>query len=334
MNGLPNIAVLCIGGTITMTGEGGAGVLPRLDAAALVRAVPALADIAVVHARTLSVVPSPHMDLETVVAIAGAVTEEAEAGADGVVLTHGTDTIEESAFALDLLLGPGIPVAVTGAMRNPALPGADGPANLLAAVRVAASRKGAGQARGLGVVVVMDDQVHAPRFVRKVHTTSVAAFRSEPLLLGQLTESRLALFADLPALPRIGFEAGHAPAPVALLTAVMGDDGRLADGIVAAGYAGLVVAGMGGGHVPPAMVPRLESLAVRMPVIVATRTGGGATLAQTYAYPGAEIELAERGLIRAGWLPPLKARIALALLLGAGADRAAVRAFFASFGGG
>lgn len=330
MNGLPNIAVLCIGGTITMTGEGGAGVLPRLDAAALVRAVPALADIAAVHARTLSVVPSPHMDLETVVAIASAVTEEAEAGADGVVLTHGTDTIEESAFALDLLLRSGIPVAVTGAMRNPALPGADGPANLLAAVRVAA----AGRARGLGVVVVMDDQVHAPRFVRKVHTTSVAAFRSEPLLLGQLTESRLALFADLPALPRIGFEIGHAPAPVALLTAVMGDDGRLANGIAAAGYAGLVVAGMGGGHVPPAMVPRLESLAARMPVVVATRTGGGATLAQTYAYPGAEIELAERGLIRAGWLPSLKVRIALSLLLGAGADTAAVRAFFAAFEGG
>ncbi len=328
MQGRATIAVLGVGGTIAMTGEGGAGVLPRLDAEALVAAVPALAEFATLRTHTISAAPSPHMDLRSVVAIAGAVSEAIDTGADGVVITQGTDTIEESAFALDLLLRPVVPVVITGAMRNPALPGADGPANLLGAVRVAADA----DARGLGVVVFMDDHVHAARHVRKVHTSSAAAFQSCPLL-GQVTESRLALFARPPPLPHAGFEPGGTPASVALLAATLGDDGRLLDAVAGAGYAGAVIAGMGGGHVHPAMVPRLATLAARMPVVMASRTGG-ATLKQTYAYEGGEIDLAGRGLIFAGWLPPLKARIALALLLGAGAGSDTVRAFFAGFGGG
>jgi L-asparaginase len=324
----PEISLLSIGGTITMTGEGGSGVLPRLSAEDLLAAVPALAGIARLRPRTLFTLPSPHMEIETVVDIARAVEAEIAAGARGVVVTQGTDNIEESAFALELLLLPSAPVVVTGAMRNPTLPGSDGPANLTAAVKTAAAGPPA-------VFVVLDDRIHAPRFVHKAHTTSAAAFRSAPFQVGQITEDRMTLFAEPAPLPHIELHGkAQRPARVAILPSALGEDGRLIDSAVACGYQGLVVDAMGAGHVHPAMAERLEGAAGRMPVVMATRTGGGSTLAGTYAFKGGEIDLCRRGVLRAGWLPAPKARIALSLLIGAGADTAAIRRFFSAFDGG
>lgn len=328
MNRLPVIAVLSVGGTIAMTASDSGGVVPRLDADGLIAAVPALDRIARLRARTLSTLPSPHMDLETVAVMARAIEEEIAAGVDGIVLIQGTDTLEESAFALELMLEPRVPVVMTGAMRNPTLPGADGPANLYEAVRTAA------QADVRGVVVVLDGRIHAPRFLSKRHTASVAAFDSDPVLLGEVTDAGPVIYANLPPLLRYGIGSRVAAPPVALLTSTMGDDGRLVDAIADAGYAGLVVAGMGGGHVSPAMAERLGPLARRLPVVLASRVSGGSTLINTYAYPGGEMDLIERGLIRAGWLSPVKARIALALLLGTGATTETLRRFFTAYGGG
>lgn len=313
-----------------MVGDGGAGVLPKLDAQALVAAVPELESIARIQARTLFTLPSSQLDLNMVLEMARAVEKEVAAGATGVVVTQGTDTIDESAFVLDMLLRLEAPVVVTGAMRNPALPGADGPANMVAAARVATT----GEARGRGVMVVMDGHIHAARFVRKAHTSSVSAFRSEPVLLGHVTDDGAKFFSALPDLPRIGFTAHDKPSSVAFLAAAMGDDARLIDHLVDDGYAGLVVAAMGGGHVPPAMIDRLERLAGRMPVVVGTRVEGGGTLSRTYAFVGGEMDLARRGMILAGWLSPFKARLALSLLIGAGAQESDIRAFFAAFEGG
>lgn len=326
----PKISVLAVGGTIAMTGDGGAGVLPKLDAQALVAAVPELESVARIQAYTLFTVPSCHLDLSMVLEIAQAVEREVAAGAAGVVVTQGTDTIDESAFLLDMLLHVDVPVVVTGAMRNPALPGADGPANMLAAARVATAEA----ARGRGVMVVMDGHIHAARFVRKTHTSSVSAFRSDPVLLGHVTDGSVTFFCVLPVLPQIGFAQHHTPSSVALLAAAMGDDARLIDHVLGEGYAGLVIAGMGGGHVPPAMIDRLERVAEHMPVAVGTRVEGGSTLSRTYAFVGGEMDLARRGMILSGWLSPLKARLALSLLIGAGANRDDIRAFFSAFEGG
>ena len=328
--GCRRVSVLAIGGTIAMTGAHGRAVKPSLSADDVLAAVPAIGEVAQVTARSVASLPGPHLDLALIDRVAQEVEAEFATGADGVVVTQGTDTIEESAFALELMLGAVGPVVVTGAMRPPGTPGADGPINLLQAVEVAASTA----AREFGTCVLMDGVVAAPRFVTKAHTTSVHAFDAGPVQPARVIEGRVTPLATLPPLPAVGWRHGMAPGAVALLPATLGDAGALIDCLPRAGYAGLVIAGMGGGHVHPDMVPRSEAFGADHPVVIASRTGGGSTTAQSYGYAGAELDLARVGAIRAGWLSPLKARIALALLLGAGATGAGIRDFYAAVDGG
>lgn len=331
MKALPRITLLTVGSTIAIMGNQDAGVFPQLNAEALLEVIPELGRLARIQGQIVAQMPSPHMTLSTVSLKAQAVTKAIFEVAEGVVITQGTDTLEETVFALELMLPAiGIPVVMTGAMRNPTLSEADGPANLLAAVRVAASSKKC----DIGVVAEMDGQIHAPRFVRKIHTDWVSAFESKPLLLGEVIEARLNLLTKLPVLPSTHFVLNQQLAPVALLTPSLGDDGRLVDVIEPSGYQTLVIAGMGGGHIHPAMPERLTKLATNMPVVIASRVGGGATLTETYAYVVGEIVLAARGMLRACLLSPHKSRIALALILGPGASRVGVRDFFTFFDGG
>ncbi|MCA3748158.1 MAG: asparaginase, partial [Rubrobacter sp.] len=157
---LPKVAVLSLGGTISSVRGSGPGVVPRLTGRDLVESVPQIAEVAEVEAESVRQVPSSDLTIEDLVEVAGEAASRLRSGAEGVVITQGTDSIEETAFAMDLLVEGEKPVVVTGAMRNPTLPGADGPANLLGAVRVAASDA----ARGLGALVVMNDEIHAARF--------------------------------------------------------------------------------------------------------------------------------------------------------------------------
>lgn len=329
-NRRPRVSVLAIGGTIAMIGEGGREVRPALTADDLLAPVSGMADVARVDARSVTGMPGPHMDPGLVDRLAGEVEAELDAGADGVVITQGTDTIEETAFALELMLDTDAPVVVTGAMRPPELPGADGPANLLQAVTLAA----ADEARGLGVCVLMDGRVHAPRFVCKRDTTALSAFDPGPVLPARVIEDRVIRLATLPPLPTTGWSRQGMPAKVALLPATLGEEGELLDHLPQAGYAGVVIAGMGGGHVHPRMAERIGDLAARCPVVIAARTGEGSTLSHTYGYAGGEIHLAALGTIRAGWLSPLKTRIALSLLLGASRTADEIRDFFTAFDGG
>ncbi|MEO8908365.1 MAG: asparaginase domain-containing protein, partial [Microbacteriaceae bacterium] len=170
------MTVFSLGGTIASTesARGNGGVTPQLGAAELIAAVPQLNEVAKLKAVAFRQSASGDLTLEDMVALAAAIEVERDDGVSGTVVTQGTDTIEETSFALDLLLPPGRPVVVTGAMRNPTLAGADGPANLLSAVQVAR----APEAAGLGVLVVLNDEIHTARFVRKTHTSSPSTFRS------------------------------------------------------------------------------------------------------------------------------------------------------------
>ncbi len=316
--GLPRLLVLSLGGTITMTPGGQAGIVPTLSAADLVRSVPGLDRVAAIETASPMRLASGSLPIDGLIALAETIGERLAGDIDGAVVIQGTDTIEETAFLLDLLLRGDKPVVVTGAMRGPQAPGADGPANLLAAAIVAASPSAA----GLGVTAVLNDQVHAARLVRKAHTSLPSAFAS-PLggPIGLVSEGRLTIFlrparSEPIALPADWRE--RPDSPVALLRMALGDDGRLAKALPDLGYRGLVVEGMGAGHVPEAVVPILGELATAMPVVLATRAHAGPVFTRTYGYPGSEIDLLGRGLIPGGTIGGLKARILLGLLMRAG----------------
>jgi L-asparaginase len=329
MSGRPRIAVIAMGGTIAMTPDASGGVAPSLTADELVTAVPGLAEVDVqISTRTLRALPSPSITFDDLAALVEVICAEIDAGVTGVVVTQGTDTIEEAAFFLDLAVPGPVPVVMTGAMRHPSLAGPDGPANLLAAVRVAASTA----ARGLGALVVFADEVHAARLVRKTHTASTGAFVSPgfgPLGLVVEGEPRLLTTPG----PRWCLPVGSllTKVRVGVVPTALGDDGELLRR-VGYGFDGLVLAGVGAGHVPASVVPVVAQTASRIPVVLASRAGAGAMLTRTYSYPGSEIDLIGRGLIPSGFLDPYKARVLLHMLLAGDATREKIVSTFELFG--
>lgn len=308
-----HVAVFTLGGTIAMTAQTGGGATPTLSADDLVAAVPGLADtgiaVEVVDFRQL-----PGASLSFADLLELAVTVET-LPVDGVVITQGTDTIEETSYLLDLATAGDMPIVVTGAMRNASMAGADGPANVLAAIRVAAST----EARGTGCTVMFGEEIHAARWVRKTHATSPMAFTSYPGPIGYIAEDRVRIMARPSNSLTVAPHDATTPARTAIVTVGLGDDGTVLRA-VGDHVDGLVVAAFGAGHVPMACVDELSDLAKRMPVILATRTGSGPVLSQTYGFPGSESDLLTRGLISASTLDPIKARILLQLLLMTAAD--------------
>ncbi|WP_407563915.1 asparaginase [Streptomyces sp. 184] len=316
------VHVLAVGGTIAMTPRAaGHGVSPSLGADELLAALHAEPAGAHVSSSSFRRLPGAHLTLDDVVSLHAKVAELANRGCGGVVITQGTDTLEETSFALDLLGDAAVPVVFTGAMRHPGQPGADGPANLLDAIRLAASDA----AVGLGVTVVMNGEVHSARYVQKRHTTQLSAFASPGLgPLGWVAEGRIRIPLRPARLPALPLPVPVRPAPVALFTATLGDDIRLLPLLPELGYEGAVLAGFGAGHLPAWAVTDAEALAARMPVVLASRTGAGELYRDTYDFPGSERDLLARGLIGAGAVSPLKARMLLSLALGAGLTRDAV----------
>ena len=327
---IPRIAVFSTGGTIASKRSEAGAASPDLTADDLVAAVPQLADVANIEAVSFRQVASSELTVSDVIELTERISDAVADGATGTVITQGTNTIEETSFAFDLLWDRAEPIVVTGAMRHSGLPGADGPANLLASAVVA----GSPLARNLGCVVVFNDEVHLPLFVRKTHTSNPATFRS-PLTgaIGWMAENRLRI-ALRPAL-RHHIAIRAAPAvvpPVGLVKVTLGDDGRVLTAIESLGYEGLIVEATGGGHVPQAMVEPLAALAQQMPVVLASRTGAGEVLRGTYGFPGSETDLLKRGLIHGGILDGPKARLLLTLLLLAGAESDTILEAFTAIG--
>ncbi|MEU0646035.1 asparaginase [Streptomyces umbrinus] len=309
-----HIAVISLGGTIAMTTQTDGGATPTLSADDLIAAVPGLADTGIhVEVHDFRRLPGASLAFSDLLELAAKVETLA---VDGVVVTQGTDTIEETAYLLDLVTTGDAPIVVTGAMRNASMAGADGPANVLAAIRVAAST----EVRGTGCVVVFAEEIHAARWVRKTHATSPTAFTSYPGPIGYVAEDRVRITARPSAATAIDPRSAAVPTRTAIYTVGLGDDGTLLHAL--GDHAdGLVVAAFGAGHVPMACVDALSDLAKRMPVVLATRTGSGPVLSKTYGFPGSESDLLGRGLISGSTLDPIKARILLQLLLMAAADQ-------------
>jgi len=328
--GAVRVLVLAMGGTISMD-QGSEGAAPRFGGEELLASLPGLPPSADVHVETMGRASSENLDVGAMLGVAERI-RRARDSYGGVVVTIGTDALEELAFALDVVLDVELPVVLTGALRNSSVPSADGPANVLDAICVAASPA----ARGLGVLVVFNQEIHAARFVQKAHTFALDAFRSDPCgPLGWIVEERPRIAHRAAAPPiRVALDAGASVPYVALATTFGGDDGRTLGGFEREDVAGLVIQTLGSGHVSRALVEPLTRLAQRIPVVYASRIPFGDLFTDTYAYPGAEIDLLSRGLICSGALGGPKARALLALLLASGATREQIARVFADSRGG
>jgi L-asparaginase len=340
---LTTVNIFALGGTIAMAAAAASasgrsikgarkrtvkGVVPRLTAKSITSAVPGLTRIARIKPVDFRRLPGAHLTDNDLAELARTIIKSR----NPAVITQGTDTIEETAFALDLMVGTRVPVVVTGALRHPGLAGADGPANLLAAVTVAASEA----ADGLGTLVVMGDRIHAASLLRKTNTTAPDAFTSPNAgPIGFLAEDQVRVLLYPAA--RTAITPVIRPKdtrPVVIVTAHQGDSGEMLRAAQDRDIAGVVIAAMGAGHLTPKAADAAEELSRRVPVVLASRTGAGPVLMHTYGFTGSESDLASRGLIRAGWLDAPKARILLALARRAGFDRGRTRIAFTAYGGG
>jgi L-asparaginase len=310
------VRLLAVGGTIAMRG---ARAVPAVDAAGLISEVPRLAAVPTLEAETLMSLPGAHIGLRQALEIARRAAAAAATG-EGVVITTGTDTMEELAALCAILHAGQAPIVLTGANRPGRAPGADGAANLIDAVALA----GSDAAEGLGVVVAFGGEIHGAMTVRKVDSTGPAAFGSPAAgPVGRIVEARVWLHAR-PIRPR-PLEVARLEYRVPIVTAALGDDGGLL-GQAAASSEGVVLVALGAGHLPVAVLRELQAAAQRIPVVVTCRPDRPSMLFSTYGFDGAERDVRQSGAICAPFLSPAAARIALLCCLGAALERGEIAA--------
>lgn len=321
------IAVIFTGGTIGMRhDETLGGAVPALSGREILEATRGLENVARLEIEEWGAYPGPHMTVERMWALRSRIAHHlGRPEIDGIVVTHGTDTMEDSAYLCARSLKSSKPIVFTGAMRTASDLGWDGPANLADAVRVAASTA----ARTYGVTVVMAGRVFAGEDVTKVHTHLPDAFDSPGLgPLGIVDGERVIFRRALPA-PAPVLSPASPGVPVDIVAAWAGADARLLDAS-RADARGVVVVALGRGNLPPVMVPGIERwCATGKPVVIASRSQRG-RVGHTYGYPGGGRRLADLGAIFAGSRRPQQARIDLILALGAGLTVDGIREVFAT----
>jgi L-asparaginase len=318
------IVILFTGGTIAMRSDPRAGAQPSLTPAEILQATKGIRAITGIETEEWGQFPGPHMTVERMWALRNRIVEHlARPEVEGVVITHGTDTLEESAYLVARSTTTDKPIVFTGAMRTVNDLGWDGPANLFEAVQVAASP----ETKGFGVMVVIGGQIFAALDTTKTNTHLLDAFESPGLgPLGVLDEGELILRREMPPSPPTLNPNGLAT-PVDIIFVAAGSDTRLLDAARESAK-GVVLAAMGRGNVPPAMVPGIQRwVADRKPVVITSRTQGG-RVGHTYGYPGGGRRLEEMGAIFGGSRRAQQARIDLILALGCGMGDAELRTMF------
>lgn len=312
------VHIRLVGGTIVMDSSSRQGVEIHDAAGALAAQLPEDVRTSVATVSVFREVPSAYLDLQDVIALGEEIATVLARGGQGVVIVQGTDTLEEVAFALALLDIPPGAVVLTGAMRNPTMPSADGAANLRAAVAVAADDRSA----VIGPVVVLHDEIHSAWFVQKSSSSALSAFCSpEAGPLGRIVEgsARWRTLPVTPAIRRLRPQGSVANVPILKLG--LGETCTLIDAAVQVGVDGLVVEAYGAGHVSTEVAECLGRASRQIPVVLCSRTGASGVLTSTYGFVGAEADLLARGLLPSLYLDSLKARILLTLHLMARSTR-------------
>ena len=310
---LPVCQLIATGGTIAMKVDPATGAAaPALTGADLLAAVPGLDTLATVDLLNLSNVPSGYMDAARWVSLKHAVERALERPAvAGVVISHGTDTLEETAWFLEQTVASDKPVVLVGAQRNASEPDFDGPRNLSAGIRTCISPT----ARGHGVMVVMNDQISAARQARKAHTTAVEAFEpGEAGFLG-VVEAGEVVFFRAPA-PRASIPLVSQLLPrVDIVPMYAGADGLQVDAAVHNGAKGIIIEALGLGNVNIEMYNAIvRAIASKVAVVIASRTGHG-RVRPLYGFTGGGHSLRQAGALFAGSLSAHKARISTMLAL-------------------
>lgn len=269
-------------------------------------------------------VPSPHMTIQHVKQLKDIILEAVtNKYYDGFVITHGTDTLEETAFLLDLILGIEQPVVITGAMRSSNEIGSDGLYNYIYAIRVASDEK----ARHKGVMVVFNDEIHTARNVTKTHTSNTNTFQSPnhgPL--GVLTKDRVQ-FHHMPYRQQ-ALENVNDKLNVPLVKAYMGMPGDIFSFYSREGIDGMVIEALGQGNIPPSALEGIQQLvSLNIPIVLVSRSFNG-IVSPTYAYDGGGYQLAQQGFIFSNGLNGPKARLKLLVALSNNLDKAEIKSYF------
>jgi len=324
----PRVHIIATGGTISNMGND-----PRRTADELVANVPGIAEVATISTEQFSNVPSGAITQEMLRDLARRIrTLQREANPPaGFIVTHGTDTMEETAFFLDLTVSGCAPVILTGAMRQANWAGADGPANLLNSVRLAVSA----EARGRGALLLMNDEIFLAREVTKSNTTRLNAFSAPEAGPAGVTDPDGIFFRSPPPSscpdPVIDIDRVSAFPRVDIVYSHIGADSILVDALVAAGARGLVVAGVGrGGTTPSQSRALLRAVEKGVIVVTSNRTGGGRVGRPTDPASLRNVPEGRGANIGAGDLNPQKARMLLSLALAIGLKPAAIATLIAS----
>ena len=315
---MPRVAMLFTGGTISMVANAEAGgKVPTLDGAAILARAPGIDAIADIEVIDLGRTPASHFSFEQLFEIGSEIRRcQADVSIDGVVVVQGTDVIEETAFFWDLLLDGETPVVVTGAMRAASDPNDDGPDNLRDAVRCAASPA----LRGQGVVVVLDDTINQADDATKTHASALDTFQCLNVgPLGWVESDRVVL--DRPRCPRRHVATNRAAEGVQLVVAHVAMDGSQLAAAAAGGAPGIVVEATGAGNTSALLLEAAVAAMERGSTVVLTSRAPSGAAGAGYAFPGGGATWVRAGALLSGHLGGPKARIALALGLGAGLDR-------------
>lgn len=323
---MSRVVAIFTGGTISMRVDPAlGGNVPALDGAGILAATPGLGRIAEVEVRDMGRTPASHFTFEQLFAIGEAIrTAAADPTVDGVVVVQGTDVLEETAFFWDLTIDAAKPVVVTGAMRSASDAGYDGPANLRDAMTVATTPAFADQ----GVVTCLAGAVHAADDVTKTHASALDTFQSlNDGPLATVDGSVIQILRRRTGRRRIA--ASRAAERVRLVIAHVAMDGAIIDALAPIGVDGLVVEATRAGNTAPALLEAAERvMRTGAPVVLATRCAAGAA-GTGYAFPGGGATWVRAGALLPGHLTGPKARIALALGLGAELDRTSLAALLA-----
>lgn len=322
---MKKIIIIFTGGTISMKNdkESNAAV-PAMSGEDILNMTPNLDNLADIHFLDFAMIPGPHMTPEKMLELSKLISHKVESeGYDGVIVTHGTDSLEETAYLVDLTYNGTKPVIFLGSMKNSSEPGWDGPSNLISAVYTATSD----EANNRGVMVVMSEEVHAASQVTKTNTNTLDTFKSMDFgPIGFVDNHKVYFYYNYTKKQFIPAE--KIDSNVDLIKCGCGMNDRLLKYCVDSGTHGIVIEGMGRGNIPPQMVPGVEyALSKNIPVILVSRCLMGKVL-DDYGYEGAGRELTERGVILGDNLPGQKARIKLMVALGYTKDMYKIKDIF------